>query len=292
MNTNEIVVDVKDFSFSYDSSDGETQQRAIENINFQVCKGEFFCIIGPNEAGKSTLCNALVGLIPHFFHGNMEGDIIILGENTQATNVADLSFKIGLVFQDPFNQLTYTTTSVAEELAYGLGTTIGVPREEMRKRVKEVGENYAYLTICSRRTRSSSRGGQVQRVALGSVFVMNPEIIVLDECTAQLDPLGSKEIFDVVKDLNSRGITVIMADNDMERVAEYSDHVLILHQNKMVKWGETKEVFSSINFASLDLRPPAYVSITEEYIKRGLWKKEIALKEKEVINISREIINR
>ncbi|RJQ42471.1 MAG: ABC transporter ATP-binding protein [Anaerolineaceae bacterium] len=290
MNTNEIVVDVKDFSFSYDSSDGETQQRAIENINFQVCKGEFFCIIGPNEAGKSTLCNALVGLIPHFFHGNMEGDIIILGENTQATNVADLSFKIGLVFQDPFNQLTYTTTSVAEELAYGLGN-IGVPREEMRKRVKEVAK-IMHIDHLLQKNPLELSGGQVQRVALGSVFVMNPEIIVLDECTAQLDPLGSKEIFDVVKDLNSRGITVIMADNDMERVAEYSDHVLILHQNKMVKWGETKEVFSSINFASLDLRPPAYVSITEEYIKRGLWKKEIALKEKEVINISREIINR
>jgi energy-coupling factor transport system ATP-binding protein len=134
-------------------------------------------------------------------------------------------------------------------------------------------------------------GGQVQRVALGSVFVMNPGILVLDECTAQLDPLGSKEIFDIVKDLNKQGITVIMADNDMERVAEYSDHVLVLYDNKQAAWGETRDVFSKLNFSSLDLRPPAYVSITEEYRKRGWWKSDIALKEKEVIHISREIIN-
>ncbi len=132
----------------------------------------------------------------------------------------------------------------------------------------------------------------MQRVALGSVFVMDPEIIVLDECTAQLDPLGTKEIFDVVKELNGRGITVIMADNDMERVAEYSDHVLVLHKNKQVAWGKTREVFKKLDFESLDLHSPAYVSITEEYIERGWWKKEVALKEQEVIDISREIINR
>lgn len=290
MDTKNIVVEVKDFSFSYDTSDGESQQNAVENVNFQVRKGEFFCIIGPNEAGKSTMCNALVGLIPHFFQGNMNGDITILGENTKDTTVADLTSKIGLVFQDPFNQLTYTTTTVAEELAYGLGN-IGVPREEMQKRVNRVAKTMRIDHLLQKNPLELS-GGQVQRVALGSVFVMNPGIIVLDECTAQLDPLGSKEIFDIVKDLNGQGITVIMADNDMERVAEYSDHVLVLHDNKQATWGETKDVFSNLNFSSFDLRPPAYVSITEEYIKRGWWKKGIALKEKEVINISREIINR
>jgi energy-coupling factor transport system ATP-binding protein len=289
MDIENIVIDVKDFSFSYAMSDGETQKNALNNVNFKVCKGEFFCIIGANEAGKSTLCNALVGLIPHFFQGNMTGDIVVLGENTKDATVADLASKIGLVFQDPFNQLTYTTTSVAEELAYGLGN-IGVPRAEMHRRVKEVAKTMRIDHLLQKNPLELS-GGQVQRVALGSVFVMNPEIIVLDECTAQLDPLGSKEIFDVVKVLNERGITVVMADNDMERVAEYSDHVLVLHENKQVTWGATREVFADLDFSSLNLHPPVYVSIVEEYIRRGLWKKEVAIKEKEVITISREILN-
>lgn len=289
MNNKDIVLEVKDLSFAYDVADQE-RKNAIENVNFHVCKGEFFCVIGPNETGKSTLCNALVGLIPHFFIGDMEGDIIILGENTKDTTVADLASKIGLVFQDPFNQLSYTTTTVEEELAFGLGN-IGVPREEMKKDVVEVAK-LMHIDHLLQKNPLELSGGQVQRVALGSVFVMNPGIIVLDECTAQLDPLGSKEIFDIVKELNKRGITVIMADNDMERVAEYSDHVLVLHGNKQVTWGETQDVFRNLDFASMDLHSPAYVSITEEYIKRGLWDKGIALKEQEVIDISQEIINR
>ncbi len=290
MDTKKIVIDVKDFSFSYLMSDGEMQKKAVENINFQVCKGEFFCIIGANESGKSTLCNALVGLIPHFFQGDMDGEITVLGEDTRKSTVADLTSKIGLVFQDPFNQLTYTTTSVAEELAFGLGN-IGVPREEMYRRVNDVAKTMRIDHLLQKNPLELS-GGQVQRVALGSVFVMNPQIIVLDECTAQLDPLGSKEIFDVVKVLNERGITVVMADNDMERVAEYSDHVLVLHNNKQVTWGETREVFTNLDFSSLNLNPPVYVSISKKYINQGLWKKEVAIKEKEIINISREILER
>ena len=289
MKNKDIVLEVKNFCFAYDVADEEVHKNAVENVSFNVCRGEFFCIIGPNNAGKSTLCNALVGLIPHFFVGEMSGDITVLDENTRDVAVADLSSKIGLVFQDPFNQLSYTTSSVEEELAFGLGN-LGVPREEMKKRVIDVAKLMRIDSLLRKNPLELS-GGQIQRVALGSVFVMNPKIIVLDECTAQLDPLGSKEIFDIVKELNSQGITVIMADNDMERVAEYSDHVLVLHDNKQVTWGPTRDVFANMNFKSLDLPSPAYVAISEEYIKRGWWKKEVAIKEQEVIDISREIIN-
>jgi energy-coupling factor transport system ATP-binding protein len=289
MDTRDIVIEVKDFSFSYDSADEVSRNKAVDDISFEVRKGEFFCIIGANEAGKSSLCNALVGLIPHYFHGQMTGDITILGENTKETTVADLASKIGLVFEDPFNQLTYTTTSVAEELAFGLGN-MGVPRAEMYRRVNEVARTMRIEDLLQKNPLELS-GGQVQRVALGSVFAMDPEIIVLDECTAQLDPIGSKEIFDVVKVLNGRGVTVVMTDNDMERVSEYSDHVLVLHESKQVTWGDTREVLADLDFSSINLRPPAYVSIVEEYIRRGLWKKEVAIKEDEVIQISREIIN-
>ena len=109
-----VVVDVKDFSFKY----RQTKHKALKNVSFQVEEGSFFCIIGSNGSGKSTLCNALVGLIPHYFVGKMSGSVTIDGSVVEDSTIADLSTKIGLVFQNPFNQLSYTAGTVAEELAY------------------------------------------------------------------------------------------------------------------------------------------------------------------------------
>ena len=130
-----VVVDVKDFSFKY----RQTKHKALKNVSFQVEEGSFFCIIGANGSGKSTLCNALVGLIPHYFVGKMSGSVTIDGSVVEDSTIADLSTKIGLVFQNPFNQLSYTAGTVAEELAYGLGNR-GIPREEMVKKVDTVAK--------------------------------------------------------------------------------------------------------------------------------------------------------
>lgn len=212
-----VVVDVKDFSFKY----RQTKHKALKNVSFQVEEGSFFCIIGANGSGKSTLCNALVGLIPHYFVGKMSGSVTIDGSVVEDSTIADLSTKIGLVFQNPFNQLSYTAGTVAEELAYGLGNR-GIPREEMVKKVDTVAKLMRIDHIIHKNPLELS-GGQVQRVAFGSTFIMEPKILVLDECTTQLDPLGSEEIFDIVKDLNKNGITVIMVDHEMERVARCAD---------------------------------------------------------------------
>ncbi len=217
-----VVVEVKDFNFRY----RQTKRKALKNINFTVKEGSFFCIIGSNGSGKSTLCNALVGLIPHYFVGKVSGDVIIDGVSAAESSIAGLSAKIGLVFQNPFNQLSYTAGSVAEELAYGLGNR-GMSREEMIKKVEYVAKLMRIEHIIHKNPLELS-GGQVQRVAFGSTFIMEPRILVLDECTTQLDPLGSEEIFDIVKELNQKGITVIMVDHDMERVARCADQIMVL----------------------------------------------------------------
>ena len=223
-----VVVDVKDFSFKY----RQTKHKALKNVSFQVEEGSFFCIIGSNGSGKSTLCNALVGLIPHYFVGKMSGSVTIDGSVVEDSTIADLSTKIGLVFQNPFNQLSYTAGTVAEELAYGLGNR-GIPREEMIKKVDTVAKLMRIDHIIHKNPLELS-GGQVQRVAFGSTFIMEPKILVLDECTTQLDPLGSEEIFDIVKDLNKNGITVIMVDHEMERVARCADKVMVLDAGEVV----------------------------------------------------------
>ena len=131
----QVVLEVKDLKFKY----RDAKKRVLNGLNFQVKKGEFLCIIGQNGSGKSTLCNALVGLIPYYFAGKLKGQVLVDGIDTQESTIAELSSKIGLVFQNPFNQLSYTAGSVAEELAYGLGNK-GVPREKMVKKVEYVAK--------------------------------------------------------------------------------------------------------------------------------------------------------
>lgn len=221
-----IILEVKDFSFKY----RQTKQKALKNISFQVEEGNFFCVIGANGSGKSTLCSALAGLIPHYFTGKMSGRVIVDGISAGESTIAELSQKIGFVFQNPFNQLSYTAGTVAEELAYGLGNR-GVSRRMMMEKVEFVSKLMRIDHILDKNPLELS-GGQVQRVAFGSAFIMEPEILVLDECTTQLDPAGSEEIFDIVKELNKKGVTVIMADHDMERVARCADKILVLEKGR------------------------------------------------------------
>ena len=156
------IAEVKDFSCKY----RDTKRRAVKHVDFQVEEGSFFTIIGANGAGKSTLCNALVGLIPHYFVGAGAGHILIDGTDVADSTIAELSKTIGLVFQNPFNQLSYTAGTVAEELAYGLGNH-GVPRAQMIDRVEAVAKLMRIDHILDKNPLELS-GGQVQRVAFGS----------------------------------------------------------------------------------------------------------------------------
>ncbi|RBP97916.1 cobalt ABC transporter ATP-binding protein [Bifidobacterium aemilianum] len=232
------IIEVEDFSFRYRNA----SSAALRHLSFEVERGSFFCIVGANGSGKSTLCNALVGLIPHYFVGRSGGGIRVKGNQVADTSIPELSKHIGLVFQNPFNQLSYTAGTVAEELAYGLGNH-GVPRELMEEKVRQVAALMHLESVIDKNPLELS-GGQVQRVAFGSTFIMEPDILVLDECTAQLDPLGSEEIFDIVKRLNDRGITVVMVDHDMERVARCADQVMVLDGGRLVAIGSPQEVLS------------------------------------------------
>lgn len=272
------IVDVSDFSFKY----RDAKRRAIKHVTFSVDEGSFFAIVGANGSGKSTLCNALVGLIPHYFVGAHAGRILIDGIDVLDSTVAELSKTIGLVFQNPFNQLSYTAGTVAEELAYGLGN-YGIPREQMIERVNAVSKLMRIDHVLDKNPLELS-GGQVQRVAFGSTFIMEPRILVLDECTTQLDPIGGEEIFDIVKQLNDDGITVIMVDHDMERVARYADKVLVLERGEVVSIGTPIEVFSDDSIEQHGVSVPDYVSLS-----RALGG-PIAITEEPVIEMAKEAL--
>lgn len=280
----QVVLEVKDLKFKY----RDAKKRALNGLNFQVKKGEFLCIIGQNGSGKSTLCNALVGLIPYYFAGKLKGQVLVDGIDTQESTIAELSSKIGLVFQNPFNQLSYTAGSVAEELAYGLGNK-GVPREKMVKKVEYVAKLMRIDHIIHKNPLELS-GGQVQRVAFGSTFIMEPGILVLDECTTQLDPLGSEEIFDIVKELNKNGVTVIMVDHDMERVARCADRILVLDSGEQVALDTPQNIFGNPDVMAHHIGAPDYVAITRELKERGLYDGPVKVIEEDTIELVREVL--
>lgn len=282
----EIVVKVEDLHFRYH----DTKGKALDGVSFEVYKGEFFCIIGSNGSGKSTLCNALVGLVPYYFIGKKKGQVIIDGTDTQDSTIAELSKKIGLVFQNPFNQLSYTASNVAEELAFGLGNH-GIPREEMLRRVEYVAKLMRIDHILHKNPLELS-GGQVQRVAFGSTFIKEPSILVLDECTTQLDPLGSEEIFDIVKELNKKGITVIMVDHDMERVARCADRIMVLHKGKSVAIDTPEAIFSNTDIADYGIEPPDYVSICKALRERGYYDSDYKITEEPTVEVVKEALVR
>lgn len=279
------AIEVKDLSFTYPDS----QQKTLDKLNFSVEEGEFFCIIGPNSSGKSTLCNALVGLIPFYFTGKMRGTVEVMGVNTKKSSIAELTLKIGLVFQNPFNQLSYTASSVAEELAYGLGN-LGVEHDEMVRRVEETAKLMRIDHLLDKNPLELS-GGQIQRVAFGSAYIMQPKILVLDECTTQLDPLGSEEIFDIVKKLNKNGVTVIMVDHDMERVARCADRILVLEDSRQVAVGTPAEIFGDQAIREHRIGIPDFVTIGEALHHEG-YSGDITLIEEQAVAAAKEILSK
>ena len=173
-----------------------TTKLALDGLDFEIEKGSFVGIVGENGAGKSTLCQAFNGLVPGFFKGAYGGKVLIEDIEVAKTTVSKLCQKVGLVFQNPFNQLSGAKETVFEEIAFGL-QNFGVPKEEMISRVDEVME---LLDIAAYRDRNpfDLSGGQMQRVALAGILAMKPEVIVLDEPTSQLDPAEGEEVLHAV----------------------------------------------------------------------------------------------
>lgn len=280
------AIELRNFSFRY----RDAKKYAVRHVSLEVPEGGFCCLVGSNGSGKSTLCNAVMGLIPHHFAGQSHGDVRVLGADVARSTIAEVSSQVGFVFQDPFNQLSYTASSVAEELAYGMCNR-GVPRDEMVRRVREVARAVRVEEFLDRSPLELS-GGQVQRVALGSALVLRPRMLVLDECTTQLDPLGSEEIMDIVARLNADGMTVLMVDHDMERVARLADTVVALDAGDVVAQGAPADVFRAPGLAERGVDVPDYVRIGEGLRGRGLWDGPAALVEKDAVACVREALGR
>ena len=249
------VIAVENLKYRYPHADA----LALDGLNFTVEKGEFIGIVGENGAGKSTLSQALIGLVPQFYNGAYGGTVLIEGQPADTTPIAELCCKVGLVFQNPFNQLSGAKDTVYEEVAFGM-QNLGVPREEMHRRTENA---LKMLDIWQYRDRNpfDLSGGQMQRVAIASILVMEPDIIVLDEPTSQLDPQGSEEVFRTVDKLARSGITILMIEQKIEKIAAYCDRILLLHQGHQIAYDTPQKIFSRPDLEELGVQAPAFTRI-------------------------------
>jgi energy-coupling factor transporter ATPase len=232
------IIETKNLTYTYP---GVTKP-SISDVSIKVEKGEFALITGPSGCGKTTLCRCFNGLIPHFYQGEIKGEITVAGMDTRKHQTHAMAKNVGLVFQNPENQLF--ALSVEKDVAFGL-ENLGLPREEMRKKVDWA---LKLTNIYDLRERSPHEvsGGQQQRVAIAAVLAMQPKIIVLDEPTSFLDPLSAEKIFDVIHELNKKlGITVVLVEHRLDLTAKYADHIIIMDEGKVCFDGNPREILTN-----------------------------------------------
>ena len=280
-----MILKVDNLSFKYKVSD----KKVLKNINFSLEEGDFLAIIGHNNSGKSSLCYALNGLIPNFFKGDMEGSVIVNGLDTKKTPIGELVSQVGLVFQNPFTQLSGTTETVYEELAIGL-ENYGVPREEMIERIEMVLKNLGIEDLKDRLPFALS-GGQQQKVALASILVMQPKILILDEPTSQLDPGASEEIFKLVAKLKEKGTTIIIVEHKLEEIAEYCNKVMVLDDGETRMLGKPSEILNNKKLYDFGIRPTKYAELGIKLTDENLWHKEIPIRFTDAEKMVGEVIN-
>lgn len=252
------AIEIENLSFKYGS--GETQA-VIKNLTLSVEEGEFLCVLGKNGSGKSTLARLINGLLKPD-----EGTVKVFGFDTQDKDVYEIRKRVGMVFQNPDNQMV--ATIVEDDVAFA-PENLGVTPSEIGERIdfalKSVGmEEFRYVAG------QKLSGGQKQRIAIAGALAAKPEILILDESTAMLDPMGRKEVMSVVKKLNKSGMTVICITHYMDEAVDAS-RVVVLSDGEVVLNGKPSEVFSKpeeLKAYGLDLPRAAYVA--ERLIKSGV----------------------
>lgn len=254
-----------DLTYHYPRAD----QPALANLNLTIPSGQFCAVLGANGAGKSTLAYALTGFIPHFFRGRLEGHLEVAGHDIAETPLARLAGEVGFVFANPFNQITGAKFTVRQEIAFGL-ENLGVPRAEMAARVDEM-LTLLGLEQAAGRPPVALSGGQQQRLAIASVLVMRPRVLVLDEPTSQLDPAGSQAIFRLLRTLSDeQGITIVLTGHKVALIAEYADRALILTGGQIRADGAPREILADPELEQMGIIPSAYTELAHSARQRGL----------------------
>jgi energy-coupling factor transport system ATP-binding protein len=245
----EYDIEFNNVTFTYE----DAPAAALGNINLKIKNGESVLITGPSGAGKTSLISCLIGLIPHFHEGRIEGEIRVLQRNIQRMRIGVMASAVGLVFQDPESQLV--TASVLDEVAFG-PENLGISREEIEQRVAEA-VTVARLNGYENREPINLSGGEQQATAIAAIYSMHPDIYVMDEPTSNLDPLGTKQVLSLIVDIaKKRGKTLVLVEHKLEEALPLVDRVVVIDQGQIVRDGSVSEVLAQGDIPGVFTRPP------------------------------------
>lgn len=235
------IVEVNDLWYAYPDPVSGASPWTLQGVDLHLLSGELVCLLGPSGAGKSTLAQALVGIVPQSTGGRVRGQVLVDGLEARRTPVPLMATRVGLVFQDPETQ--FLQTSVQAEVAFGL-ENLGLPREQIRERVQAALAQVDLLGFELRSPQQLS-GGEKQRVAIAAVLAMRSKLLVLDEPTASLDPLGKRQVFEAVRQLRKEH-TVLVVTQDAEWAADHADRVVVLDGGRIVMEGAPEAVLGDV----------------------------------------------
>ena len=271
---------LKDVSYKYPLEDREI----LKNINLDIKKGEFWAVIGKNGSGKTTLCNVLRRFVPDFYKGELKGRITLEGKELKDYSAKEIVQKVGFVFQNPFTQISGVKETVFEEIAFGL-ENLALDAEYIRKRVEETLKLLRIEELRDKNPYELS-GGQGQKVALASIIAMDPEIMVIDEPTSQLDPKGTEEIFEIIDILKKEGKTIILVEHKLELIAEYAEKVMVLDEGEMILSGNTEDVLKNKILMEKEIGIPQYAALAYRLMDKGKVKfEEIPITKEKAVEV-------
>ena len=278
------VMECKNVTYTYPLA----VEPSIRNVSLNIEEGKFYGIVGENGSGKTTLCAILRGFAPSFYQGDIQGEVLVYGKPIGEYG-GELATKIGYVFQNPFTQISGVKETVFEEVAYGL-ENFGVPVEEIVERVEAIMK-LTHIDSLAEKNPLELSGGQMQRVALASVLVLEPDILIIDEPTSQLDPQGTESVFEIIKMMKDKKKTIILVEHKIDLIAEYADEVLVLRGGKLIAGGDKAQVLSDISLMEQGVQLPQMAILGSRLKEKGFPISEIPVTEKRAVEIISAALN-
>lgn len=277
------AIEINQLTWQYSN----TSRAALEDISLSIEENQFIGICGPNESGKTTLVSCIKGLIPSNYNGTFTGEVKLFGKNIVDYNARELASTVGYVFADPEAQ--FTAMTVEEELAFGL-ENLGLSIAEIEERIQWVSRITMIEDLLDKSPYDIS-GGQKQRVAISSILAMRPRIMILDEPTSMLDPIGKDSVFEICYKMKEElNMTIIMVEHTIDRLARLSDQLILIHNGKIKKYDTPGNFFSNTDeIIEYGMNPPASILFLDKLKKAGLYHGEMKTSVEEVITIAREL---
>ena len=258
------MIEIQELTFKYAGA----KKNALDKISLEIEKGGFVGIIGESGAGKTTLCNCINGLIPHHYTGDFYGSVKVDGTDTFEINAGKLALKVGSVFQDIESQIT--GYFVEDEILFGL-ENFGIPADEIESRITSSLDTLGIGELRHKEI-SSLSGGQKQKVVIAAILALEPDILVLDEPTGELDPASSVQIFEMLKKLNEeKGITIVVAEQKIMLLCEFVKKLIVLEHGTCVHYGEIRSTLThQKEMEEAGINCPRVLTLTGKMVEEGL----------------------